>query len=388
MVSITGGINWVKQQARDPHRYAVRAKEVIGAACSGAVFGAVSKAVRDYVGSPQAQRDALSHAAYSTAAIGGAAALIIGGMAGYRIVEKYAGAETAGKWKAAGAAGGALLFGAGSALAAMPFLKLSAASAEQLAQRLAPYLSNVAGAVSSKVVQSFIANLHSREATQWQPAGNRQQITADVMQIVRCLCDSLPRMSLLSIPALTASYAAAIGSHAGLGAAGSLLGNAYDWARGTDRYQNLTHDRGYAHDNRHVVPEPCAQLGMKVALGLAVAWAASSIAPGIIDATNASTEMKLVTFALAGCAVNALFADPARQLIRVPAGNGAPPQNLAVEPPPQQNAGQVAPQGNPRQNDQQPPQDALADDRIGGHDGDPRVGPENEIEMEELANIQ
>ena len=46
MVSITGGINWVKQQARDPHRYAVRAKEVLGAACSGAVFGAVSKAVR------------------------------------------------------------------------------------------------------------------------------------------------------------------------------------------------------------------------------------------------------------------------------------------------------------------------------------------------------
>ena len=81
-----------------------------------------------------------------------------------------------------------------------------------MAQRLAPYLSNVAGAVSSKVVQSFIANLHSREATQWQPAGNRHQITADVA-IVRCLCDSLPRMSLLSIPALTASYAAAIGSH-------------------------------------------------------------------------------------------------------------------------------------------------------------------------------
>ena len=27
MVSITGGINWVKQQARDPHRYAVRAKK-------------------------------------------------------------------------------------------------------------------------------------------------------------------------------------------------------------------------------------------------------------------------------------------------------------------------------------------------------------------------
>ena len=160
----------------------------------------------------------------------------------------------------------------------MPFLKLSTASAEQLAQRLAPYLSNVAGAVSSKVVQSFIANLHSREATQWQPAGNRHQITADVMQIVRCLCDSLPRMSLLSIPALTASYAAAIGSHTGLGAAGSLLGHVYDWARGTDRYQNLTHDHGYAQENRHVVPEPCAQLGMKVALGLAVAWAASSIA--------------------------------------------------------------------------------------------------------------
>ena len=83
----------------------------------------------------------------------------------------------------------------------------------------------------------------------------------------------------------------------GLGAAGSLLGHVYDWARGTDRYQNLTHDHGYAQENRHVVPEPCAQLGMKVALGLAVAWAASSIAPGIIDATNASTEMKLVTFA-------------------------------------------------------------------------------------------
>ena len=382
MVSITGGINWVKQQARDPHRYAVRAKEVLGAACSGAVFGAVSKAVKDYVGSPQAQRDALSHAVYSTAAIGGAAALIVGGMAGYRIVEKYAGAETAENGRR-GRGRRALLFGAGSALAAMPFLKLSTASAEQLAQRLAPYLSNVAGAVSSKVVQSFIANLHSREATQWQPAGNRHQITADVMQIVRCLCDSLPRMSLLSIPALTASYAAAIGSHTGLGAAGSLLGHVYDWARGTDRYQNLTHDHGYAQENRHVVPEPCAQLGMKVALGLAVAWAASSIAPGIIDATNASTEMKLVTFALVGCAVNALFADPARQLIRV----SAPPQNPAVEQPHQQNAGHVALQGNPQQNDQQPPPDTLADDQIGGHDGDPPVDPENGVEMEVLTNI-
>ena len=48
--------------------------------------------------------------------------------------------------------------------------------------------------------------------------------------------------------------------------------------------------------------------------------------------------MKLVTFALVGCAVNALFADPARQLIRV----SAPPQNPAVEQPHQQNAGHVA----------------------------------------------
>ena len=198
-------------------------------------------------------------------------------MAGYRIVEKYAGAETAEKWKAAGAAGGAAVWRRLRACRdAIPQALDRFGGAA--GQRLAPYLSSVAGAVSSKVVQSFIANLHSREATQWQPAGNRHQITADVMQIVRCLCDSLPRMSLLSIPALTASYAAAIGSHTGLGAAGSLLGHVYDWARGTDRYQNLTHDHGYAQENRHVVPEPCAQLGMKVALGLAVAWAASSIA--------------------------------------------------------------------------------------------------------------
>ena len=135
---------------------------------------------------------------YSTAAIGGAAALIVGGMAGYRIVKYAAGAETA-ENELRGAAGGALLFGAGPRLP-----RCHSSSSRPLrrsrAQRLAPYLSNAAGAVSSKVVQSFIANLHSREATQWQPAGNRHQITADVMQIVRCLCDSLPRMSLLSIP--------------------------------------------------------------------------------------------------------------------------------------------------------------------------------------------
>ena len=382
MVSITGGINWVKQQARDPHRYAVRAKEVLGAACSGAVFGAVSKAVQDYVGSPQAQRDALSHAVYSTAAIGGAAALIVGGMAGYRIVESMP-ARKPPKMEGRGRGRRGRC-----CLAPAPRLpRCHSSSSRPLRRSSWPSgwrrICRTAGAVSSKVVQSFIANLHSREATQWQPAGNRHQITADVMQIVRCLCDSLPRMSLLSIPALTASYAAAIGSHTGLGAAGSLLGHVYDWARGTDRYQNLTHDHGYAQENRHVVPEPCAQLGMKVALGLAVAWAASSIAPGIIDATNASTEMKLVTFALVGCAVNALFADPARQLIRV----SAPPQNPAVEQPHQQNAGHVALQGNPQQNDQQPPPDTLADDQIGGHDGDPPVDPENGVEMEVLTNI-
>ena len=94
--------------------------------------------------------------------------------------------------------------------------------------------------------------------------------------------------------------------------------------------------------------------------------------------------MKLVTFALVGCAVNALFADPARQLIRV----SAPPQNPAVEQPHQQNAGHVALQGNPQQNDQQPPPDTLADDQIGGHDGDPPVDPENGVEMEVLTNIR
>lgn len=319
MINITGGINWVKTQIQEPHRYVVRAKEVVGAACSGAVFGAVSKAVKDYVNSPQAQCDALKIAVPVSAAIGGAAAIVVGGTAGYKIVEKYGNAEMSQKYKVAGIVGGALLFGASSMLAAMPFLKLSASSSEQLAQRLAPYLSNVAGAVSSKIVQSFIANVHKRESTQWQPENKKQQVTADALQIARCLCDSLPRVSLLSISALTASYAAAIGSHAGLGAAGSLLGNLYDWARSTERYRDVTHDEGYARGNRQVVSEPCTQLGMKIALSLAVAWASSSIAPGFIDATNASTEVKLVTFALVGCAVNALFADPAKQLIPTPA---------------------------------------------------------------------
>ncbi|CUR74117.1 hypothetical protein BN2905_32640 [Achromobacter xylosoxidans] len=362
MINITGGINWVKTQIQEPHKYVVRAKEVVGAACSGAAFGAVSKAVKDYVNSPQTHCNTLKNLTYASAAIGGAAAIVVGGMAGYRIAEKYGNAETSRKCKAAGAVIGALLFGASSMLAAMPFLKLSASSAEQLAQRLAPYLSNVAGAMSSKIVQSFIANVHKRESTQWQPENKKQQVTADALQIFRCLFDSLPRMSLLSISALTANYASAIGSHAGLGAAGSLLGNLYDWARSTERYRDVTHDEGYARGNRQVVSEPCKQLGMKIALSLAVAWASSSIAPGFIDATNASTEVKLVTFALVGCAVNALFADPAKQLIPTPA---------AIE--------------LLQQNNHQPQMNTIADNLAGGH-GDPQPNPEDGIEMEATNN--
>lgn len=385
MINITGGINWVKTQIQEPHKYVVRAKEVVGAACSGAVFGAVSKAVKDYVNSPQARCDTLKNLTYASAAMGGAAAIVVGGMAGYRIVEKYGNADTSRGRKAAGAVGGALLFSASSMLAAKPFLKLSASSAEQLAQRLTPYLSNVAGAMSSKIVQSFIANVHKRESTQWNPANNKQKLTADALQIARCLCDSLPRMSLLSISALTASYGAAIGSHAVLGAAGSLLGNLYDWARSTDCYRNRTQDQGYATENRQVVSEPCKQLGMKIALSLAVAWAASSIAPGLIDATDASTEMKLVTFALVGCAVNALFADPAKQLIPTPAVMEPPQQGQAGEQPPPQIAADAAQQGNLQQNNLQPQMNAIAHNLVGGH-GDPQLNPEDGIEMEAINN--
>lgn len=385
MINITGGINWVKTQIQEPHKYVVRAKEVVGAACSGAVFGAVSKAVKDYVNSPQARCDTLKNLTYASAAMGGAAAIVVGGMAGYRIVEKYGNADTSRGRKAAGAVGGALLFSASSMLAAKPFLKLSASSAEQLAQRLAPYLSNVAGAMSSKIVQSFIANVHKRESTQWNPANNKQKLTADALQIARCLCDSLPRMSLLSISALTASYGAAIGSHAVLGAAGSLLGNLYDWARSTERYRDVTHDEGYARGNRQVVSEPCKQLGMKIALSLAVAWAASSIAPGLIDATDASTEAKLVTFALVGCAVNALFADPARQLIRTPAVTEPPQQGQAGDQPPPQIAANVTQQGNLQQNNHQPQMNTIAENLADGHD-DPQPDPEDGIEMEATNN--
>lgn len=385
MINITGGINWVKTQIQEPHKYVVRAKEVVGAACSGAAFGAVSKAVKDYVNSPQTHCNTLKNLTYASAAIGGAAAIVVGGMAGYRIAAKYGNAEMSRKCKAVGAVGGALLFGASSMLAAMPFLKLSASSAEQLAQRLAPYLSNVAGAMSSKIVQSFIANVHKRESTQWQPENKKQQVTADALQIVRCLCDSLPRMSLLSISALTANYASAIGSHAGLGAAGSLVGNFYDWARGTECYRNATHDQGYATRNRQVVSEPWKQLGMKVALSLAVAWAASSIAPGLIDATNASTEMKLVTFALVGCAVNALFADPARQQIPTPAVMEPPQQGQVGEQPPPQIAANVAQQGNPQQNNHQPQMNTISDNLVDGH-GDLQPNAEHGIEMETTSN--
>ncbi|MFY4257978.1 hypothetical protein ACOTCG_10300 [Achromobacter xylosoxidans] len=381
MINITGGINWVKTQIQEPHKYVVRAKEVVGAACSGAAFGAVSKAVKDYVNSPQTHCNTLKNLTYASAAVGGAAAIVVGGMAGYRIAEKYGNAEMSPKCKAVGAVGGALLFGASSMLAAMPFLKLSASSAEQLAQRLAPYLSNVAGAMSSKIVQSFIANVHKRESTQWQPENKKQQVTADALQIARCLCDSLPRMSLLSISALTANYCSAIGSHAGLGAAGSLLGNLYDWARSTERYRNCTQDQGYATGNREIVSESSKQLGMKIALSLAVAWAASSIAPGLIDATDASTEVKLVTFALVNCAVNALFADPAKQLIPAPAVVGAPRQAQAGEQPPLQIAADEAQQGDLPQNNHQPQMNTIAHNLVGDH-GDPQPNPEDGIEME------
>ena len=378
MVSITGGINWVKQQARDPHRYAVRAKEVLGAACSGAVFGAVSKAVKDYVGSPQAQRDALSHAVYSTAAIGGAAALIVGGMAGYRIVEN-AGAETAENGRPRRGRR-ALLFGAGSACRdAIP----------QALDRFGGAAGPAAGAVSVErggrgVIESR-AVLHRQSAQSRghamaagrQPASDHGGRHAD-----RPLPLRQPAQDVAAPFPLTASYAAAIGSHTGLGAAGSLLGHVYDWARGTDRYQNLTHDHGYAQENRHVVPEPCAQLGMKVALGLAVAWAASSIArhhrcDERID-RNEAGDLRPGGLRRQ-CAVrrSRQTADPCFRAATEPGRGTAPPAERGTR----------GAAGNPQQNDQQPPPDTLADDQIGGHDGDPPVDPENGVEMEVLTNI-
>lgn len=97
MVNITGGINWVKAQIQEPHGYVVRAKEGVGVPCSGAVFDAASKAVKDYVNSPQAHYNTLNNLAYASAAIGRAQAIVVGGMAGYRIVEKYGNAETSRK---------------------------------------------------------------------------------------------------------------------------------------------------------------------------------------------------------------------------------------------------------------------------------------------------
>lgn len=390
MINISGGINWVRARLPEREKCVVRLKEVGGAACAGGVFGAVSKAVKDRITDSRSHQ-VLNAAMYSAASIGGVAALVVGGMAGYKLVEKYAGADAHKGWKILGAAGGATLFGAGSMLAAMQFMKQSPESAEKLAEMLAPYLSNVAGAVSSKAVQSFVANFYKRESTQWTPETLKQQAAMDGFQVVRCLFDNVPRISLLSIPALTANYATAVTSHMALGAAGSILSMVYDYVRSTQCYRNCSNDLSYASNNREVVREPCKQLGMKIALGMATAWAASSIAPSIIDATEPSVELKLLTFALVGCAVNALFTEPARQLIPAapraaarhedPEGGeqGPPPEGLA-------HAGNVQhddpiPEGGP-QNPHNNPDGGHA----GNHEDNPAADPEAGVEMDELAH--
>ncbi|MHC3910156.1 hypothetical protein ACMZ4X_03402 [Achromobacter marplatensis] len=244
----------------------------------------------------------------------------------------------------AGAAIGAILFGGASSVGAAYFLTKATTLAdvtnddlEVLEKLLDSVVANIVASIASKMIQTAGINLCVREVTASGLDTHDKSTLAkrDLLQAVRCLLDSLPRMSLLGIHEVTDSWTGAILIHTGVGFTGNIAALGWDELRG----RKFGCDEPHQRKNREVKEGTWLNLRNKVGVSIGAAWGAATIAPAINDAGGVPLGWRAVVFAAIGCLMGAVFVGPAQaHFARAPTpsiegGNaddgGAPPSNAA-----------------------------------------------------------
>lgn len=295
----------LSEWATDKPKAAARFREVVSSTVAGMTYGAVSKAVRTY-----ASAGYLKKALQGTLIPGCVAAAVIGGVAGVKIVEKYCDSPSRGQ-KIVGGILGSAIFGGASVGGLAPYLiKTTPEQCEALEELLSPVLANLLGSVASKIVQTSGVNLWEHETTApglAKPA-NGEQIKRDARQAIRCLLESLPRMSLLGIHKVTDSWPGAVLVHGGVGLLGNAFAHVWDFVRGPGWGWDETH----LTDNRIIEEGAWKDVATKVGVSALAALGASPIAPALNHTMDVPTGARPVVFAIAGCLVGAVFIGPAQ----------------------------------------------------------------------------